>query len=224
MTEQLSLIDLSTAPDPIAPQCRLCARSARWLANRNQWGMYCNGYNCNNRERLCSNCGNPFIQGTDGAGTKYCSTQCKIVGYHPKALAALNRPHCAWCGTGEYRRTNALWPYICRPCLDPIKHVVDRLKAHHVPHERAHQLLTDPGCEICGTNLLTTIREGGHGSLRSVLVVDHDHNCCPAGKTSCGRCVRGLICRGCNSAAGLLSDDPNTARALGNYLDRWFSR
>ena len=47
--------------------------------------------------------------------------------------------------------------------------------------------------------------------------IDHDHACCP-GKTSCGKCVRGLICRGCNHAAGLLRDSELNARGLGEYL------
>lgn len=52
---------------------------------------------------------------------------------------------------------------------------------------------------------------------REELVVDHDHACCP-GAGSCGSCVRGLICTGCNQAIGLMKDDPDILLAAAAYL------
>lgn len=52
------------------------------------------------------------------------------------------------------------------------------------------------------------------------LVVDHDHACCPKKKTSCGRCVRGLLCSRCNLTLGWLRDDPQLAIRSAEYLLR----
>lgn len=52
------------------------------------------------------------------------------------------------------------------------------------------------------------------------LHVDHDHSCCAIRKKSCGRCVRGLLCSPCNTALGLLLDDPRRFRAAAAYLER----
>jgi len=41
-------------------------------------------------------------------------------------------------------------------------------------------------CAICGKK---------PGKIR--LAIDHDHSCCPKGR-SCGNCIRGLLCRNCN--------------------------
>lgn len=37
------------------------------------------------------------------------------------------------------------------------------------------------------------------GTVTGRLQIDHDHSCCDLSQ-SCGRCLRGAICRGCNMA------------------------
>ncbi|MGV9364493.1 endonuclease VII domain-containing protein [Amycolatopsis sp. NPDC003731] len=49
------------------------------------------------------------------------------------------------------------------------------------------------------------------------LAVDHDHACC-AGPTSCGRCVRGLLCGPCNQELGRAGDSPDFFRRAIEYL------
>ena len=66
------------------------------------------------------------------------------------------------------------------------------------------------GCAVCCSKT-----PGGVGRFH----VDHDHKCCPSGK-SCGMCVRGLLCSRCNTAAGLLQDDPTIVLALLEYIEK----
>jgi hypothetical protein len=48
------------------------------------------------------------------------------------------------------------------------------------------------------------------------LHVDHDHSCCPALSTSCGKCVRGLLCFGCNTLVGRVEE---FRESLSSYLN-----
>lgn len=50
------------------------------------------------------------------------------------------------------------------------------------------------------------------------LCVDHDHSCCPKDDKCCGKCVRGLLCKHCNSAIGFLRDNVNNAFNAAEYL------
>jgi hypothetical protein len=51
------------------------------------------------------------------------------------------------------------------------------------------------------------------------LHVDHDHRCCE-GQTSCGRCIRGLLCGYCNRTIGRFRNDPAIAQRAVEYLER----
>lgn len=51
------------------------------------------------------------------------------------------------------------------------------------------------------------------------LAIDHDHACCP-GQFSCGKCVRGILCRKCNTAIGLFGDDGVTLSSAAHYVNR----
>lgn len=223
MVDAMALPLFYEEPRPEVPRCRMCLLPARWLPREGIYGPYCATRACLNRNRVCQvpECGKSFIVNVDGAGTKYCSTDCKRAGY--RVADARLRPTCAWCGQlyrgGSSYRSCGTWPFICSDCQDPLKHLLHRLKKHHVDHEMARRLLDDPGCGVCGRDIVSKIRQPT-GKVKAVLVVDHDHMCCP-GVVSCGLCVRGFLCPQCNSAAGLLADDAGRLRALADYLDRY---
>lgn len=49
--------------------------------------------------------------------------------------------------------------------------------------------------------------------------VDHDRSCC-SGKTSCGRCIRGILCRNCNLGIGHLQENFKIVENAMKYLKR----
>lgn len=78
--------------------------------------------------------------------------------------------------------------------------------------ERLLRISADPKCE-----------NPGCGSTEN-LQLDHDHSCCPRTKdksTSCGECVRGWLCRGCNLGLGMLQENPRKIQGLLDYVARF---
>lgn len=50
--------------------------------------------------------------------------------------------------------------------------------------------------------------------------IDHDHSCC-SGKTSCGKCVRGILCGPCNKFLGYIRDSLQVALNMAWYLENY---
>ncbi|MER6397989.1 endonuclease domain-containing protein [Kitasatospora sp. NPDC059973] len=78
----------------------------------------------------------------------------------------------------------------CQRCRNAIR----QARRHKLTLARVNAILRaqDDTCPLCH-------RLGGDSSMEgpSWWHIDHDHRCCP-GQSSCGRCVRGLLCRNCN--------------------------
>ncbi|ADL71087.1 endonuclease VII [Mycobacterium phage Halena] len=119
------------------------------------------------------------------------------------------RKHCGSCKQwrpvsdfGTKKSSSDGLAYKCMDCqrLKPIT----AWYRHGISKERYDELVA-LGCQACGS--------------MDNLAIDHDHACCPRSNGSCGRCVRGCLCRACNSAFGLLGDDAGRVAALLRYAE-----
>ena len=86
--------------------------------------------------------------------------------------------------------------------------LANKLARYGLTQERFDRLLEAQqyACAMCKT----PFEEG------QPIFIDHDHACCPGEKTSCGKCVRGLLCLSCNTSLGHIERKHDLARA---YLD-----
>lgn len=91
----------------------------------------------------------------------------------------------------------------CKACVYMARHFTQyQLKPEDIARimrEQNHQ------CAICLAD------------ISGRYVVDHDHACCP-GIRSCGKCVRGFLCDGCNLGLGSFRDSPVALLQAIEYL------
>lgn len=78
-----------------------------------------------------------------------------------------------------------------------------RAARFHLSVDEMNEILST-GCLICGT--------------MENLAVDHDHTCCPRRGYSCGKCIRGALCRNHNRGLGYFDDNVEALQAAINYL------
>ena len=70
------------------------------------------------------------------------------------------------------------------------------LKRRYQLTPEEYEEMAKDGCHICGKEALPY----------KYLHLDHDHKCCST-ETSCGLCVRGILCDACNTAVGKYEND-----------------
>jgi hypothetical protein len=82
-----------------------------------------------------------------------------------------------------------------------------RFKRYGIDEARFDQILEAQNgcCPICRR-------------VPDVAVIDHDHSCCSGSKTSCGACVRGILCAACNAGLGFFRDDKESLTRALMYL------
>lgn len=96
---------------------------------------------------------------------------------------------------------------MCRTC----RQHNSRKSLYGISPEEYQTLLDGQGnaCVICRTSFEGMSTKGIH--------VDHDHSCCPGGRT-CGKCVRGVLCSRCNLGLGKFDDDVDRLKRAVSYL------
>jgi hypothetical protein len=86
-------------------------------------------------------------------------------------------------------------------------------RKYKITLEQFEEMLDNQGgrCAICNRSAEDDIY---------TFCVDHDHSCCSGG-TSCGECLRGIICLVCNLALGYVKDDVICLENMVQYLLSW---
>lgn len=126
------------------------------------------------------------------------------------------------------RKTGRAWPLVVVD-RDPLQVCAlglptKALGRHRITADRYRQLRNtqDGVCGICERGNL-------RGADAIPLDIDHDHICCPDHHNTCGKCIRGLLCSGCNGFLGEMElwgkvpgidEDGTWERAALAYLER----
>jgi hypothetical protein len=116
--------------------------------------------------------------------------------------------HCRYCK--QYLDNSKFWGNLtyCKECTKLVGHS-GNLKKYGMTMDDYMDMEEKQNkfCKICG----------GPEKYKKRLSVDHDHACC-SGPTSCGKCIRGLLCSNCNRVLGQVNDDKVLLQKMIDYL------
>jgi hypothetical protein len=176
-------------------------------------------------EKQCTNCGvyketSEYHRYKDGYKhfCKLCVKNYDAKEHDPKRIFVRKHSgeliNCRRCE--QYLPKSSFWKQnsYCKKCKDIIG-TNQNLKKYKLTSEAYVELekLQNGTCAICNKP----------ESNRKRLSVDHDHLCCPTTKndvSTCGKCIRGLICFRCNTALGMIYDDIEILNSMISYLSK----
>jgi Recombination endonuclease VII len=140
-------------------------------------------------------------------GARYCEDHARSKGYLLASTGPAEVKTCIRSGCEKQfsnrrapRHGNATaWYELCPDCRNDSPLTISQLRDHHVPYDLAIDWLCVGSQLLCGLCGKTLARK----ALASQPVIDHDRQHCQSG-SSCGQCVRGVLCRKCNTHLGHL--------------------
>ena len=152
------------------------------------------------------------------SNSRTCSRKCYEKFAYRRKVGAPEPVNCNWCGKGwtpDAKRVK-------RGMQDRYCSTFCRSKAvvlcNHNTTGKFLRSLFDAQlrkCAACAEPIDFFAKRSEVGSFH----VDHDHGCCPTRGASCGQCIRGLLCPGCNTALGFMKEDAERIRALAHYAE-----
>lgn len=190
---------------PDCKRCRSQAKPKEWTSG----GRTCNV--CKHFKKLSE-----FGVRRTGSPNAVCKLCIKIQRsrtLHPEIDPTQTRL-CDCCGESKFvidfprnKNSRAGLLNVCKPCY--VEKNIHRI--YSISKDRLEEMfvLQDGKCAICKNDFGI--------SKSNMRTVDHDHSCC-SGQTSCGKCVRGLLCGACNLGLGSFRDNINSLRAAITYL------
>jgi hypothetical protein len=181
---------------------RYCGQRCRLLATKRRLKIRAGAFVVG-ESRNCVECGKSFKVAF--SRHVFCSDACSGIAYRRRTGGTKNR-QCQICDK-EFTPNSSMHWLCSRECIR-VRQRHQRLATNYgLTSEAFEKLLRKQGggCAVCRI------------SQSDRWAVDHDHACC-AGNSTCGKCIRGILCFPCNQALGLFRDSPDTLRRALAYI------
>ena len=136
-------------------------------------------------------------------GDNSCANKCALIlaRMNKIAEAQMRKPEkpCLNCGK-SFRPANVLMKACKKECKQELRYELD-------PNFQEKQKANRYGLTVAAMRNLFEAGCYAPGCTRRYdLQIDHDHSCCP-GQKSCGKCVRGALCKRHNLYLGFIETD-----------------